>query len=451
MLIQKRMKTKQTRSHKGYHNIPIYPAPKRRNNSLSSSDSSSNSIKTDENKYDKQWFAEKVQSMIGIGLVLLIFIIITIVIYINMPSATSSLPPENITRHEQLHESINDIISPKFKVDQYMIDSITKINPIQIFSNINDDNHANDDKLAIVFFLSQDGDKSSFCWLLHSISSLLISTSNNNNIDIILFMHYTFSIDKLNLKKLSKALNFKIFNYELSGTLMLQHIIRKLSSEQYDLIMYLDHNAFVLQDLSILFKTLSIDTYNFAAIWSFDINDDKHYNQCLLPSILIININHINKNNIDYIQMLKDEPFCDKDKTLFNENEFDGNTIYINNDILNNIDAMSKKYGIVALPWWYVMDYNQFKMYFHTDRQTESKFNEVMTSLTNPQMIVSWLKYMNVFQSKTHSEPIPFIIDLTKLKNDNNNNNDNDNNDDILSQELSSIYLKGFQFCSSLV
>ena len=108
----------------------------------------------------------------------------------------------------------------------------------------------------------------------------------------------------------------------------------------------------------------------------------------------------------------------------------------------------SKKYGIVSLPWWFVMDYRQFKMYYHENitEEEDNRVNEdngIMTAIAHPQMILSWLKYINFSESNTHSEPIPFIIDLFAFE--------KNNNDDSFYNEWSSFYSKGVDFCSNLV
>ena len=300
MLVQKRMKSKQTRSHKGYHNISIYtaPTPKRRNNNnglQSLSESSSYSSKSDDNKYGKKWWAEKLQSGIGIVLVLVIFLIVTIVIYMHMPDAGSSLPPENTTKHEELHSTVNDIISPRFNVDTLLTNSIAKINPTQSLG----DNYNINGKLGIVFFLSElKSNNDNFCSLLLSISSAISAiTTSSSNIDIVLFMHYKFEINKLALDKLSNAMKFKIFKYQLNGAPMITHIIKILSKMTYDTIIYLDHYSFVLRDPSNLFNAISIEKYHFGGIWSFHQIGNNEYQQCLLPSIFMINLNHIKKYN----------------------------------------------------------------------------------------------------------------------------------------------------------
>eukprot|EP01084_Bolivina_argentea_P089614 161664_1 len=178
MLVKKRMQSQQSRSHKGYHNIPIHHASKRRGGTSSDPESPTLSYPDIvENKYDKKWLANKLVRIIGILIVLVIFFMLTVIIYTHMPSAESSLPPENTTKHE-LYRTINDIISPQFNVDENIINTIPQINPIQTYEK-NTNTISNNNKHAIVYFLQQATSKDDFCTLLLSLSSTISSTTSS--------------------------------------------------------------------------------------------------------------------------------------------------------------------------------------------------------------------------------------------------------------------------------
>eukprot|EP01084_Bolivina_argentea_P244002 408877_1 len=432
MLVKKRMNSQQKRSHKGYHNIPIYHAPKRRSGNSPSPEPDSPTLSyPPDNKYDKKWLANKLLKMIGIIIVLLIFLIITIIIYQNMPSGESPLPPENTTKHE-LHSTMNDIISPQFNVDESITNKIAQINPIQTFQkSTNSINVNSNSKHAIVYFLEEETSNDNFCTLLMSIASTVSSTTSldNNNIELIVFVHYTFAIDKLNLDALAATMHFKLIKYELNGSLMLEHIIRKLQSlpdDYYDSIIYLNYNVFVLQDLSILFEAISFEKYHFGGIWSFDNDIGNTYKQCLLPAMFIINMNHISKYNLHYKEMCKEQLMCKNRISNGNDNS----VINIDKTLLNNIKELSDQYGIVSFPWWYIMDHIQFKTYYGDRSGINEKTNRF-----------NWLNYINFFESKTHTEPIPLLIDLTTF---------NDINDDLFWNEWSSKHKKSIQFCQNI-
>jgi len=95
------------------------------------------------------------------------------------------------------------------------------------------------------------------------------------------------------------------------------------------------------------------------------------------------------------------------------------------------------------------MNHIQFETFYGEIKKNEDT-NKAMidngikgmqTALANPQRILSWLKDINVFQSKTHSEPVPLVVDLNKL---------NDAQDDSFWKQWSSKRQKSIQFCENL-
>ena len=241
--------------------------------------------------------------------------------------------------------------------------------------------------------------------------------------------------------------DFKVMQHDESvdGTSMIEPIINRLEQDGYDAMIYFDKNAFVLQNLSILFDAISFEKYHFGGIWSFrEGKGGSGYKQCLLSSMFIVNIEHIRKYKIDYAQMLREELFC---SDLIDYQAILSKSVDIHNIFLNEIKEKSVKYGIVALPWWYIMDTAQFETYYTKsgdDDDDGEKNEDVMRSLaamSNPQMIVSWMEYIHLFEQKTNSDPIPLVIDMNGI---------NQEKEESFWTEWSSIRQQTVQSCENL-
>ena len=174
-------------------------------------------------------------------------------------------------------------------------------------------------------------------------------------------------------------------------------------------MIYIDHreHSFVLQDLSILFEVTAIEKHHFGGIWSFHKTKEDQTQQCLLSTVFVVNLHHIMQYKLDYVSMLREQLFCEN--VMRREND---ERIIIGDSTLNDLETMSTKYGIIALPWWIVMDAVDYSRYYYMSSAVEADVNDRYG-------LWSWTQFSKAFESQTHRQPISLIVHfqgLTRLQ-----------------------------------
>mmetsp|Transcript_27579 Transcript_27579/g.43657 ORF Transcript_27579/g.43657 Transcript_27579/m.43657 type:complete len:431 (-) Transcript_27579:847-2139(-) len=430
MRIQHRMKPNQPRSHKGYISIPVIHSTKRRNGAQSPSSESSSSALDDANEKTRTntWWTHRKRI---VTFVVIMFVVITTIIYMNAPAGNAPFPRENIRQHA-LYSTRNNVLSPHFSMDETSIASIPQTNPLQIQHSVS--THA-DSKMGIVYFLE---DKSNLCALLLSMSSVLAAAANTSSahrikFQLIVFVHYQLELDKLELDAVASSMNFQMLKYELNGKPKMEYMIRRLKDENFDAVIYVDAQSFVLRDLSVLFAAISADNNHFSGIWSFQRKGGEEWQPCLSFSVLAINVGHIKKYDIKYSDLFRDNPLCVKQR----DNNFESTAaIEIGSTQLSTLQGVAERYGIVAVPWWYVMDHEQFALYYGHYAETQN--GNGRSYQQNGRGILSWF-----FQSTAYAEVMPILIDLSTL--------DTATNDDTFLSGLTSIHQKAIDFCQAVI
>lgn len=213
-----------TRSHKGYHNVPVFhsTATSRLRTQTNPSSSPSLEIVTDA-AYSQHGPSDSTQKLVScpciiIGIVL--FFVFLIAIFNNMPSPGSALPSEDIAIHE-IHFSLNQIIAPRFTVDRSISDRIPQMNAIQLMEQMDAISVAKGGNLkrAIVYVLPSGASKDEVCVLLLSLTSAVRSTASfsvqtdslesapSSDIDFVLFYDpNSFPFQSLDFKAMAHKL-----------------------------------------------------------------------------------------------------------------------------------------------------------------------------------------------------------------------------------------------------
>ena len=169
---------------------------------------------------------------------------------------------------------------------------------------------------------------------------------------------------------------------------------------QYDAIIYIDHRdySFVLQDLSILFGITAVEKHHFGGIWSFHKTEEDRIQQCLLSTLFVVNLHHVKQYNLDYEAMLREQSFCGDELRRPNDE-----VIVIGDSTMNGLEAMASKYGIMALPWWMVMDALEFTRYYWMKSAVEADDNDRYG-------LRSWTQFSKQFELQRHRQPISLIV-----------------------------------------
>merc|ERR1719499_2137177 len=154
----------------------------------------------------------------------------------------------------------------------------------------------------------------------------------------------------------------------------------------------------MLQDLSILFGMTAVEKHHFGGIWSFHKIEDDRTQQCLVPTIFVVNLRHIQQYNLDYVSMLREQAFCRDELRRPNDE-----VIIIGDNTMNELEAMASKYGIMALPWWMVMNEKTFTRYYWMKSAVESDENDQYG-------LRSWSQFTKQFESQRHQQPISLIV-----------------------------------------
>jgi len=363
-----------------------------------------------------------------------LFFIFLIVISDFMPSPESSLPPEDIAVHDlpgadwhdlpdndrddqpDTDRPLNPIISPRFIVDSSITERVPQMDAIQMMERmeaISDGKEGVEGrrKNAIVFMLQPGSTSQDFCDLLLSLTSAVSSTkpksslihsSPSSDIDFLLFHGpRSFVPDALDLEAMAIKLQFKAIQSEAPNIndddgLILEHIVRTLLTEEdeYDAMIYIDHreHSFVLQDLSILFGVAAVEKHHFGGIWSFHKTKEDRTEQCLLSTLFVVNLRHITNYNLDYESMFREQAFCGDEMRRANDE-----VIVIGDSAMSELERVSTKYGIMALPWWMVVDDIDFIRYF-------------WASASVGHGLASWRRYSNEMEKQGHPRPISLIV-----------------------------------------
>ena len=202
------------RSHKGYHNVPIFHSSPASRHRVQINPPSSPSVEIaidpagSPSDSNQKWAACP-WILLGVA----IFFIFLIVIYNNMPDPESSVPLEDLSFHDNARP-MNPIISPRFRVDPSITERIPQMDVIQLMEQT--ESISNDKgstiKRAIVYMLQPGASNGDFCDLLLSLTSAIRGTTSSpptppTDIDFLLFYSpHSFHPESLDLESMANKL-----------------------------------------------------------------------------------------------------------------------------------------------------------------------------------------------------------------------------------------------------